>query len=131
MLDSTRPRIFVACGTFRHNLPDLERFGEVVVLTNKSIFPDWGEDQVSAHADMIISKIHRMGYKSDKDFIVLTGDPIWMGCLAAYAFNEARDKVRFLKFDAKENAYYKVDVPVKVIGEEANEYHREPNESAF
>jgi hypothetical protein len=106
-------RVFVACKTHKHDLDGLKRFGEIVPMSTRSIFPDWSELAVEAHLDKMYDVLVDYRYRAGRDWIALTGDPIAIAYAGILASGMAVERVRFLKFDAKAGEYYPVIIRVR------------------
>ncbi len=99
-------RVFVAQDDGRHSLTDARRFGDIVVVYRKDLFPDNANEQVPA----ALKRAYEMldDFDPDNDFFCIVGSPLYTG-LCSYVLGDlGKAPVTYLRWDRLERAYYPV-----------------------
>lgn len=86
------------------DLTDASLFGELDVLVP-------AKNQVSLSSQPTVRSMERKLSKfSDKDYLLLSGDPVCIGIACAMAAQNNRGKFKVLKWDRLELKYYPIEV---------------------
>lgn len=115
------PRVFLShkpysTATRQYDFSDLGRFGKVVIMANRAIYPDNANERVADIAAVMRSLLE--DFHAPDDYLCLAGDPVLMGVAAieasAMALAAGYKVLRLLKWDRKLRSYYRVDLPLPV-----------------
>lgn len=102
------PRVFVIQAHGKYDLSDIRRYGEVIPLFTRDIYPDCASERMAeavARAKDLLE-----GFRWDVDFICLTGCTAYMAMVGMVLTQLGIKRVTFLRFDRKEKSYYPVPV---------------------
>ena len=91
----------------RLDILDCKRYGNPVVIFRQEIFPDEIDDEIENLNKRVSEVLSRFDHNND--YIALTGSPFFIGLILFEAGKRFR-KIRVLRFDRKEHAYYAVEV---------------------
>ena len=93
-----------------------EDFGEIIVLI--------GPDTKSHHRQKVLDNLHsKLKNFHDEDYLVLTGNPLFIGLAVAVAADYNEGRVNFVQWSKSEQAY----MPVKVTDIFVEEGEEEQN----
>ena len=104
---STGSRVYVTQNDGRFDLTDLNRFGELVVLFNRDIYPDNAGEMtgVMKRAYDVLREFNPL-----LDFLCLVGSPVYVAACAYVLGDRGLHPVRLLRYDRHERAYYEVGI---------------------
>jgi hypothetical protein len=99
-------RVFVIQNNPDLDYDDAQRYGSLVPVIRRDVFPDDWPLRVLAMRDIIVRRLK--DFDSALDSVLLTGDPVAIFLVGTALAHH--DKVRVLKYDRKEGRYYDVMV---------------------
>lgn len=97
----------------RYNFADLDRFGQKVTLFKRSTYPDEVDLRVQFLVERANKVFDKYEYNPDLDYVALVGDPLGVAVVFMIMGSRGIDKVRALKFDRREGAYYEATIELK------------------
>jgi hypothetical protein len=104
-----KARVFIVQDSGRLNFTPASRFGELIPLVGRDVYPDDADERV--HAIRIIMKSKLAEFNPAKDFLLLTGDPVAI-VMAVLTLAVQTLTIRCLKWDNEHKGYFPVEVSV-------------------
>jgi hypothetical protein len=90
----------------RYDLSDARRFGELVVLFKKDLYPDDANDGASDAMRRAYDTLH--DFDPEADYLCLIGSPLYVA-MCSYALGDlGKQPVRLLRYDRLESCYYEI-----------------------
>lgn len=108
------PRVFVPQYSRRDkriDISDLRRYGEVIILFERMLYPDTVDDVMPVVMDRACAML--ADFDEAQDFMALVGSPIYIAvCAFVLGRMDCVHNVRWLRFDRIERGYYPIDTGV-------------------
>ena len=104
-----RSRVFIVQDSGRFKFTKALRFGELVPLIERDVFPDDVEERVVTVRNIMKAKLST--FNPVKDFLLLAGDPIAI-VIATMVLTCVTLNIRCLKYDRENQDYYEVQLSV-------------------
>lgn len=97
-------KVFISHYTNRRDFSDAVRYGELVAVTEREIYPDEAEN----FRDAAMEDIRRVlkNYDIGKDYLLLSGSPIIIGLCTAYLWGRHQHSFKVLQYDKQERKYW-------------------------
>lgn len=109
MSNTPSPHVFIVQDDGSRDFSDAARYGRLVPLVGKDVYPDEAEMRVQVVCEIIEAKMK--GYRPGIDFILLTGDPVALMAVGLYlGCVHGVKKHRTLKYDREARGYYEVQI---------------------
>ena len=101
--------MFVVQDNGRYSFRKAERFGELVPLIERDVFPDDAQERVLVIRNIMKTKLQN--FNPAKDFLLLTGDPVAIS-IAVLVLSCFTLNFSCLKYDREGRDYYPVELTV-------------------
>lgn len=111
-------RVFITQWARTRDFSDAVRFGALLFFTTVEVWPDsWENEVITARVD-IENIIQRFNFHPEKDYLLLTGDPVIMAMVCAViGARWPKAPLKLLKYDKMLGGY----VPIQVLGEHSHD----------
>jgi hypothetical protein len=100
-------RVYVTQDDGTKNLNAAKRFGLLVAVAHRSIYPDENTPGVAKRARSILAP-----FDQDKDFVLPVGDPVHIAATLLALGHLGHRRVKLLKWDREGKEYYPVEIEV-------------------
>lgn len=101
-------RVFVIQDSHKRDFSDARRYGELVPLIERDVFPDDADERVETIRKIMLSKLADFNHY---DSLLLTGDPLAI-VIASLTVSLNSNGFWVLKWDRENKRYYRVWVEV-------------------
>lgn len=100
------PKVYVPQDDGRHDLDNARRFGTIVAIWNKDLYPDNANEQIPEIMRRAYDVLH--DFNPQYDFLCLVGSPVYTAICSYVLGDSAKQPLRLLRFDRLERAYYEI-----------------------
>lgn len=104
------PRVFVLQDNGSRDFSKARRFGSLVPVLQRDVFPDDAQERSLVMKRIIVAKI--LDFNQVEDHFLLTGDPVALLMLGLVLRNYFRGGFNVLKWDRENNDYYPVHLEI-------------------
>lgn len=101
--------VYVIQAPYLEKFRKAERYGDLVSLIQRDVFPDDVEERVATMKGIMTAILER--FNPSVDFLLLTGDPVAIA-LAVMVITCRSTFIRCLKWDRENQDYYEVELSV-------------------
>jgi hypothetical protein len=110
-------KVFIIQDDGRRDFRPAEQWGELIPLLSKDAHPDDAEERAAKMQRIIHNKLFSNDYDPDRDFILLTGDPVAIVAMGLYIGTsfESKYTIRVLKYDRETNSYYPIRMQIEIL----------------
>jgi len=98
-------KVFVIQDNRTLNLSDAKRYGELVTLIERDVFPDDAEERIEAIHNIMDAKFRN--FNPLHDFVLLVGAPEAIA-MAFLILGSQHDTIKTLKWDRENRGYYPI-----------------------
>lgn len=102
-------QVFIIQDDGNRDFSKAEKFGRLIPMIERDVFPDDADERVEAIHGIIRAKLNN--FNPLYDFVLLTGDPVALVVVGMELQRRFPDEVvRLLKYDRENRGYYQVSV---------------------
>jgi len=102
-------RVFVVQNNGRYSFKKAERYGNLVSLIERDVFPDDAQERVATIQNIMKAKL--VSFNPAKDFLLLVGDPVAIA-VAVLVLSCYTLQFNCLKYDRENKEYYEVRLEI-------------------